>query len=211
MYLTPRSPSIPVPVTLFLRLTTPALLALAALGCTTGVESSPDPGILVVTLQSDPADTLIVIANDTVTVADGDWFGVTVFQGKVYRDTNYAFLFTDTSSYRLEDQNLNLLQMDGATGQYQRFVLYRSYVPPGDYDRIQFGITPVYVQVGNLYIPVTLPPGTGSLVDLYRDFAVFENRTTAVSIRISPFKSVTRYRDSFYFTPVIEIVEITTP
>ncbi|MFQ6674788.1 MAG: hypothetical protein ACE5LH_00440, partial [Fidelibacterota bacterium] len=71
--------------------------------------------------------------------------------------------------------------------------------------------TPVYVQVGNLYIPVTLPPGTGSLVDLYRDFAVFENRTTAVSIRISPFKSVTRYRDSFYFTPVIEIVEITTP
>lgn len=185
-----------------------AALALIAIRCTTGVEPSPNPGILRITLQSNPSDTLIVIASDTVTVSEGDRFGVTVYQGKVYSDTNYAFLFADTSSYRLEDQDLNLVQTDSASGEYEQFVLYLSYVPPGDFNRIQFGLTPYYAQVGNLYIPVTLPPGASPLLDLYHDFSVFENRVTEVNIEISPFESVVRYRDSFHFTPVVEIVGV---
>lgn len=141
-------------------------------------------------------------------MGEGDWFGVRVFQGKVYGDTNYAFLFADTASYRLEDQDLNLIEIDTTTGEYQRFVVYLSYVPPRDYDRVQFGITPYSARVGNLYIPVSLPPGTSPLLDLRHDFAVFENRVTEVNVQISPFESVVRYRDSFHFTPVVEIVEV---
>lgn len=188
----------------------PALTAAAlfAIRCSTGVEPSPDPGILRLILQSNPADTLIVIANDTLTVSEGDGFQVTIYQGKVYRDANYAFLFTDTSSYRLEDQDLNLVQIDTSTGGYERFILYLSYVPPGDFDRIQFGMTPYYAQMGNLYIPVTLPPGASPVIDIYHDFSVFENRVTEVTVRISPFQSVVRYRDSFHFSPVVEVAGV---
>lgn len=49
--------------------------------CITGVEPSPEPGIFRVTLQSNPADSFIVIQMDTLTVSKNDWFVVTIYQG----------------------------------------------------------------------------------------------------------------------------------
>ncbi|MCK4577794.1 MAG: hypothetical protein KAU50_03320 [Candidatus Marinimicrobia bacterium] len=90
----------------------PALWSsLVFVGCTGPVESSLDPGILRVILQSDPADTSIVVVSDTLTVLPWNSFDVTVFQGKVYSDSNYALLFKDITAYRPEDLTYNVLKM----------------------------------------------------------------------------------------------------
>lgn len=182
-------------------------LGIIIIGCSTGVESSPDHGILRVTLQSEPADTFIVIIADTFAVSEGDSFGVTIFQGKVYHNNNtYALLYKDTDSYRTEDITYNIIRKEN--GEYKKFVIYESYVPPGDYNMLQIGVTASLLKIGNFYIPVKLPQGSDLLIDLFQDFQVRENRITEVNLQISPFKSVLRYRDSFHFTREIKITDI---
>jgi len=175
--------------------------------CSTGIESSPKPGILRVTLQSAPADTQITILNRTFTVSEGDFFGVTIFQGKVYSGEQFAFLFKDKNSYRQEDVTYNIVERK--EGQYVLFTIFESYVPPGNYSKLQFGVTGSLVKLGYLEIPVKLPEGTTSMKDLPYEFRIDENQVTEINVLISPFKSVNRYRDSYQFTREMTITGVT--
>lgn len=177
-----------------------------ALSCDTGVEVSPAPGVIRVILQSDPADTSIIIIKDTITVSARDWFGVTITQGKIYHGDNFAILFKDTKSYRVEDVVYNILERKD--GQYQKFTIYESYAPPNSYDKLQFGVTASLLKMGFFNIPVQLRPGDALLVDLTANFDIKENQTTEIFVQISPFKSVVRYKDTYYFTRQMQIIDV---
>jgi hypothetical protein len=174
--------------------------------CSTGVESSPEPGVLRITLQSDPEDTSIIIVTDTFTVADGDSFGVNFFQSKVYHNNYYAQLYRTTSSYSVETIVINILKR--INGEYQKYTLYESNVPPEEYNRVQFGINAEKMRISRLDIPVLLPPDSSLLVDFYQDFKVEENKITEIIFQISPFKSVERFKDVYYFMRKIEVVDV---
>ena len=176
-------------------------------GCETGVEPSPLPGILKITLESNPIDTLIVVIKDTLIVGEEDYFGNVIFQGRVFSGDYYAFMFPDKNKPQQEDKTYNILER--IDNKYSKFTIFESYVPPGDYDRIQFGITGDLVKLGYFEIPVKMPVGESVKKDLEHPFRVEENATTEVTIQISPFESVTRYRDSYLFRPVFEITDVT--
>ncbi len=193
-------------ITFFLTLAFGSLLALTAFNCSTGVEPSPRPGIVRITLQADPADTSIVIVSDTFSVSHGDYFGVKFFQGKVFSDTNYAFLFETKESYNIEEVTVNVLSRHD--NEYRRFIVYECYVPPGEYDKIQFGLESSVLKLGNFEIPVEVPFGVNKLMDFQQNFTIHENRVTEINFGISPFKSVQRYRDKFHFTREIKIKDV---
>lgn len=186
------------------------LLGIILSQCDTGVVESPEPGILRITLQSEPADTTILVINDTFSVSEGDWFGVTITQGKIYTGDNFAILYKDTSSYQIQDLTYNILEREN--DEYHRFTIYESFVPPGDYDRLQIGVTASLLRLGYFGIPVELPKGASLLIDLDQNFKVYENRRiTEIHVQISPFKSVVRYRDSYHFTREMEITGVNYP
>ena len=176
--------------------------------CDSGLEDSPAPGILRVTLQSDVEDTSIIIVNDTLVVSQKDSFIVTIFQGRVYSDSNFALLFRDTTSFVTEDFKHNILALDDITGEYSLVVVYESFVPPIDYDRIQFGVTASLLKIGNFEVPVKLLDPTQPLIDVKHEFVVSENKVTEVNLRIVPFSSVTRFRDTFHFIPQIDVISV---
>ncbi|MBN1543172.1 hypothetical protein JW992_13600 [candidate division KSB1 bacterium] len=175
--------------------------------CTTSVEPSPLPGVLKITLQSNPNDTLIIVIRDTLIVGPEDYFGNVVFQGRVFSGDNYAFLFNEKDNPKQEDRTYNILER--IDNSYAKYTIFETYVPPGEYDRIQFGIKGDLVKLGYFEIPVKMPEGESPTQTLDRTFKVEENKLTEVSIQIKPFESVTRYRDSYLFRPVLEITDVT--
>ena len=177
------------------------------IGCDTGtgIEPSLDPGILRITLESNPLDTSIVIVNNTFNISQDDSFGVTIYQGKIYNDENFAFLYMNTRSYQTE-KIYNILRNEDT--EYKKFIIYESHVPPGDYDVLQFGIMPNPFEIDRIPFPVQIPPDSSALLNLDQKFTVYENRTTEINVQISPFKSVQRYRDTFYFIPNIDIIDV---
>jgi len=174
--------------------------------CSTDIQTSPEPGVLKVILYSDPADTQIVILSRTFTVSENDYFGTTVFQGKVFLGEKFAFLYKDKMSYRQEDVTYNIIERK--SGQYTQFTIFDSYVPPGDYTNLQFGLNSNLVKIGYLEIPVKLPSGETAMRNLEQSFQIYENQTTEIKIQISPFQSVKRYRDSYQFIPEMKIIDI---
>ncbi|MCK6620885.1 MAG: hypothetical protein HUU32_06420 [Calditrichaceae bacterium] len=184
--------------------------ALLLLACTSGIEDSPGAGIVRVILQSDPADTSIIILGDTVAVVEGsDYFTSTVFQGRVYRDSLFALLYTTLNSFRQTDDSYNLLER--RNGQYLPIQLFETYVPPQQYNRLEFGLTGNFVRIGGptgYVIPVLLPPGEPILISLDIEFEVFENQVTEVVLQIKPLSSLVRYRDTYYFSRQIEILSV---
>jgi len=182
------------------------MIASFSSGCSTGVEPSPFPGTLKITLQSNPNDTLIVILKDTLVVGEEDYFGNVIFQGRVFSGDYYAFLFPEKANPTQEDKTYNILGRD--ENGYIQYTIFESYVPPGDYDRIEFGITGDLVKLGYFEIPVKMPTGESPKQDLEHAFRIEENTATEVTVQISPFQSVTRYRDSYLFRPVLEIKDI---
>lgn len=181
-------------------------LGILIFGCSTGVENSPNPGIVRVTLQSDPTDTTIAVIGDALTVSKNDVFEVSIFQSRVFHDSIFALLFENLNSFRQQDVIYNILTREN--GEYVKFIIFESFVPPGDYDRLQFGLTASIMKIKNFEIPVRLPEGSTVLVDLSQDFEVFENDTTEINVQISPFKSLVRSRDSYNFVRKIKIVSV---
>ncbi|MEJ2634038.1 MAG: hypothetical protein P8184_01950 [Calditrichia bacterium] len=175
------------------------------LGCNTGVESSPTPGILRITLESDPADTSIIIVTDTLHVSDKDGFRIKVYQGKVYHDTAYATLYPTLASNSQEELYYNLIVREN--NQYSKFTIFESYVPPQKYDEVQFGIDSDYLKLKNFDM-ISVETPTNYFVNLKHDFEVFENKVTEVNIRVSPFKSVSRYKDKYIFEPQMQIADV---
>lgn len=179
---------------------------IAVVGCETGVDESADPGVIRVTLQPDPTDNSITIGDQTYDAAPSDRFEVTIFQGKLYRDSSYATLFADLDEFREIDRQYDLLTFDD--GEPARQVIFETFVAPGRYDSLQFGMTASMVRIGALTIPAQLPPGTGTLLEFDREIEIFENDTTIVDLTIKPFQSVRRFRDSFHFTRELEITGV---
>lgn len=182
------------------------VMGLILTGCGSDITTSPQPGTLIVTLHSDPADTQIVILSKIFTVSDKDYFGTTIFQGKIFSGDKFAFLYKDKNSYRQEDVTYNIIERK--EGQYTQVTIFDSYVPPGDYTNLQFGVTGSLVKIGYLEIPVKLPAGTTPMRDLEQNFKVYENQVTEINIQISPFKSVKRYRDAYQFIPEMKIIDL---
>jgi hypothetical protein len=175
-------------------------------GCNTGIESSPDPGILKITLQSDPADTVIIIVNDTITVGEDDEFIISIYQGRSFADSTYGILYPEIESYRQEERYYNLIEREN--NQYVQFNMFESHLPPMSYDQIEFGIDSEYLKLQNFdQINVITPPSY--FITLPLNFEIEENRTTEVNVQVSPFKYITRYRDTYIFQPEMEIIAVT--
>ncbi|RKY55292.1 MAG: hypothetical protein DRP89_03595 [Candidatus Neomarinimicrobiota bacterium] len=176
--------------------------------CSTGVESSPEPGILRVKIQSDSSDTSIVIANKTYILSKQDRFNVKFTQGKVYDvDSVFFTLYPDIFSYTQRDVTCDILKTED--GQYKEFTIFETFLPPGEYRRLQFGIAvSSYVFLGNNEIPISLPPNTELLIDFDFDFSINSNELTEIKMNIYPFQSIKRFQDSFYFIRKVEVVKI---
>ncbi|MBN1347770.1 hypothetical protein JXJ21_00010 [candidate division KSB1 bacterium] len=175
-------------------------------GCDTGIETSPNPGILRITLESDPADTSILIVKDTFTVAEDDHFLVTIFQGKAYKDSSYALLYVNQKSYKEEQIVYNVISREN--DEYTKYTIFESHLPPQHYTKIRFGITTSSLQLGNFSIPVQAPENASLYVDLSRNFTISDNKMTEIQVQLSPFKSVQRYRDTYHFIPQVEITDV---
>ncbi len=181
------------------------LIAVGLLNCDTGIEDSPEPGILRITLESDQTDTTIVFVTDTFTVSDRDTFLIEIFQGKVFRDTSYATLYARRSLNVEVTLRYNLLSRENH--QYQKLTIFESYIPPYTYNKIRFGMDSYYLKLlGFDKILVQTPPGY--FLDLPANIEIKENHVTEVNVRVAPFKNVIRYRDTYIFAPEMEVVDV---
>ncbi len=197
------------------------------IGCQTGVEPSPTPGILRVTLKSNELDTAIIIQNDTSRFSRWDKFDLFVYGGKIYRGTNYSYLYRDRGIDRISADTVNILKREWLNGnpikstdydeintknsRYVKYVIFESYVPPGDYDSLSFVLTAnqILIFFPKVYTnPVQLPPGTTPQMQIPVHITVSEGRVTEVNMEILPFSSLYRYRDSYFFGRRISIVSI---
>jgi hypothetical protein len=167
-------------------------------GCTSGVETSPQPGIVRITLEGNPADTSFIIIVDTVSVSTGDSLNLTVFQGRVTgSDGRFATLFPTLTSYRQEDVVYNVLRRENDA--YHRYVVFESYVPPQTYDAVQFGLSASALKF-LFQPPIVIEPPLDTLRFVtFRglNLTVSENRVTEVSLQIDPLKALTRFRDVY--------------
>jgi hypothetical protein len=197
-------------------------------GCTTGVEYSPDPGIVRVTLKSNEADTLLVILGDTIRFSRVDHFDVTIGQARLYRGEYYADLFTSTSINRIGSRTLNIIQRAWLDGRLilptdtvfdvdtwkSRFVgetVFEWYVPPGSYDKLQFNLTGIEVFVARprqFRNPLQLPDGVTPIMNLSRPIQVNKGRITEINMEILPFQSVRRYKDAYIFDRKVSIASV---
>lgn len=188
------------------------LFVIILLNCDTGVEPSPEPGILRVLLQHDPMDTTITIARDILHSSPGDSFDISIFQNKAFVDTSWALLYQDTSEYMIQRHTYNIFKRENDT--FKKFEIINSYLPPDDYTNIQIGITADYMFLtygylfGGIRIPVEQDPEAGLIQNIDTNYTINSGRITEVLVRIKAFESVERYRDLFYFNPTLEVVYI---
>ena len=197
--------------------------------CTTGVDPSPHPGILRVTLKSDDLDTNIVILSDTTRFSRYDAFQAWVYGGRIYRGDNYSDLFVNTTIARIASDTVNLLAREWLTGvpinirdsvaitasnsRYRKYTIFEWVVPPGSYNMLQFSLmaSEIDTYIPKLYInPLLLPPDVGPQVYFPVSFTVQDDRVTQIDITISPFKSLHRYQDSFLFDRQMKVAGIDT-
>ncbi len=191
--------------------------ALTLYNCTTGVTDSPDHGTVRIMFSSDPADTILIERADTfsVTTRFDAFFVLKVFQGRVYRGSDFAVLYPTIDSYRQEDRFVNIIALD-STGNYRNYKVFESYIPPGNYSSLEFGVTPaagiplkIVANSGKTFEnPVELPPGESLLYHFDQDFNVSENRVTQIDVQISPFQSVKRYRDVYRLYRVMKVTGV---
>lgn len=185
------------------------LVAALFFSCDTGLEPSPDPGTIRVILQSDPADSSIVVNEDVFYVSDRDSFRTTVFQGKIFTGDDWAILYQNKQQERQEDHHYNILKRENNT--YKSYTIFETFLPPDNYDNLQFGISASYLlltygfAVGGISVFMELPPEADPLINLPVDIEIKSNQVTEIYLTIKPFESVSRYRDIYYFTPVISV------
>ncbi len=203
------------------------LLAFWAVQCTTGVDPSPEPGILRVMLKGVETDTMIVIQSDTSEFSRWDLFDLYLATGRVYQGANYATIYNNPSNDRKGSDTVNILArewLDGApitprdtariTPQNSRwinYVVFESYVPPGEYDRLYFALTATEMEIWipkHYLNPVQLPPGTQPGMDFNIPFTVVEGGVTEIRLEIYPYQSLSRYRDAFYFDRQIVVSNV---
>jgi len=203
------------------------LASVVFLGCTTGVEPSPSPGLLRVAIKGVETDTSIVILGDSSQFSRWDNFYVFVGQGRIYKGDNYSAIYANASSDRKTTDTANILGREWLNGtpittadtttitpqnsRYRQYVVFESNVPPGTYDRLYFGLT---ANVMEIFIPkhyrnpVQLPPGEIPGIDFTGTFTVEQDRVTQINLEIYPFESLTRYKDSYYFSRKMYVASV---
>jgi hypothetical protein len=165
------------------------------------------PGIVRVVLQSDPDDTEMEILGETIPVSENDSMGVNVFQGKAWSvDDNYAILFPSVHHYFQDQFTLNILKIEDGT--YLPYVVFESFVPAGNYNSISMGLDGLHLMIGVYSIPLTLPPDDDLIITFEGDYNVEEYKVTEIIVRLKPFASMTRFRDTYVFERVADIHEI---
>jgi hypothetical protein len=198
-------------------------------GCTTGVDPSPHPGILRVTLKSNESDTSLVILGDTTHFSRYDQFYAWVYGGRAIRGANYVPIYVNTSINRIESDTANLLAREWLDGtpitihdtvtitpqnsRYRKFTLFEWYLPPGSYDQLEFTLMAdeVITFIPKVYVnPIQLPPGTPPQLFFNTPFSIQEDRVTEISIEILPFQSLSRYQDTYLFDRKMQVVAIQT-
>jgi hypothetical protein len=185
-----------------------SIICVILIGCT-GVEPSPEPGIVQLYLQADPSDTTLIILPDTIHVSKGDRFEITIFQTRVFSsDGNYAYLYKSLTSYTQEDIRINIFERDSLGKPFKTFKIYESRVPPGKYNRIQMGVIPNLLDIWVYEIPVQVPAGVSTFVNLEKEFEVKENKITGIYVKIYPLQSLRRSKDIFQFEPKLDISAI---
>ena len=183
------------------------LIGLILMQCSTGVNRSPEPGIVKVVLQSEPSDTTIVILNETYSVDSNSVFLVQVAQGKVYIDSFYSDILPELDDFKDTGNRYNILEQEDGT--YKKTKLFETYAPPDNYNNLQFALNASVLKIAEFQIPVQLPEGAQLLMDFEFPFTVKERMTTEIFMQIEPLSSVIRYKDSYIFIRKIEILNIT--
>lgn len=182
------------------------LLLIIPMACSTGVEPSPDPGVLRITLESDPTDRSLVIVTDPVEVSTGDQFDLTVFQGKAFMDSVFFVLFNHPGTNQQQDQIVNILEQEGDG--YASHTIFESYLPPGSYTRFEFGLSTNEFRIASFTIPVRMSPSTTVLQEFSTEFDIVAGRTTEIIVRIKPLQSVKRFRNQFLFEANLDVTDV---
>lgn len=204
------------------------LSVLFFIGCDTGVETSPNPGIIRITIKSADADTLLIILGDTIKFSRVDHYDVIFSQARLYRDENYAELFTDLSIERNNSITINVLQrawLDGRiitpndsvfdveawNSKYVSSKVVEWYIPPGTYNELQFNLKGIEVYVARprqFRTPLQLADGVKPIMSFNQTIDVNAGRVTEVNLEILPFQSIKRYKDSYIFERKINIASV---
>jgi len=201
--------------------------ALMGLQCSTGVEPSPSAGIVRVSLKANELDTAIVIRSDTSRFSRWDSFILLISRGLLYRGNNYTYLYRDVSNARNAGDTVNIIAREWLNGvpisfldtttittansRYIKHVIFESYVPPGDYSRLEMTLTGTEVDT---YIPVpyqnpiSLPDSVSPVIGFYQAYSVREGGTTEINLEIDPFASLKRYRDFYVFSRKMRVVSV---
>lgn len=175
-------------------------------GCDSGMGPSSKPGIIRINLQSDPTDTTIIIVPKTYTASQVDSFGVTIFQGKVFNDSLFSILYKSIRATQQQDIDYNITSLEN--NQYKKLTIFESYVPAGEFNRIQFGLRANFLLLLSFISIKVETPEANRFIVLNHNFKVFENRITEINLQISPFQSVQRYRDMYQFIPKLKLMDI---
>jgi hypothetical protein len=143
----------------------------------------------------------------------GEWccFPVRLFQAMVFNGDDCAYL-----SQHLDVPDYSSLYFDillRINYSYPKYTVFETYIPPGQYDSLQVGLSPApspfdFVRIGAMEIPVELPPDEGVLMNFNCEFTVHEDDTTEIVLEIEPLESVRRYRDSYLFYRDIKVTDI---
>lgn len=196
-------------------------------GCKTAVEPSPEPGILRVMLKGAESDTRIIIQSDTSRFSRWDNFNLVVNQGRAYQGDNYAYVYNNPTSDRKSSDTVNILAREWLNGvpitsqdsdsittansRFRNYVIFESYVPPGTYTKFTFIMTASEMEIfipKHYLNPVSLPPDLTPSLEFPASFSVNEQGVTEIQLEISPYASLTRYQDQFYFQRKIAITGI---
>lgn len=165
------------------------------------------PGIVRIVLQSDPNDTEMEILGETINVSDDDSMGIKIFQGKAWSvDNNYAILFPSVFDYFQNQLTYNIIKREDNT--YLPFVVFESFVPVGKYNSISMGMEALHLIIDVYSIPLTLPADEDLIITFEGDYNVEEYTVTEIIVRLQPFASMTRYRDTYVFERVADIFDI---
>lgn len=181
------------------------VLVFLMVGCDTGIEDSPDPGILRITLESDQSDTTIIIVRDTLTVSYEDIFRIKIFQGKAFQDSMYGVLYDTITSNSQIEKYYNLIRREN--NQYVRFTIFESFLPPFNFNKVSFGIDATSLKLKNFDLIEVVTP-SNYFIELPVDFNVSGNGLTEVNVRVAPFKYIERYKDIYIFAPEMEVIGV---
>lgn len=190
-----------------------AILTLPVLfmwGCSAGIEPSPRPGVLRVTLQAAPEDSVLEVQGQRYTARNRNDFEMNISQGRAINDSLYADLYPDLNAFRQLDLSYDILEFED--GNPVRYTIFETNLPPATYDQLEFNMDADSIRVNNqftfLNIGVDLAEGETQPLTFETEYKISEKDTTIIHLQIKPFESITRFRDSYRLSRNVVIEEI---